>query len=107
MKPPVEPVAGGVKVYLRVTPKASRTAVQGLADGADGRRVVKVAVTAVPEDGKANAAVIGLLAKQWRVAKSSIDVAAGGADRSKVLFVGGEPQDLAARLLAWAEALPG
>ncbi|QJE71722.1 DUF167 domain-containing protein [Aerophototrophica crusticola] len=104
-KPPLEPAADGVRLFLKVTPKASRDRVQGVAEGADGRQVVKVTVTAVPEAGKANAAVIALLAKAWGVPKSSIAVVAGGTDRSKVLFVDGDPRDLSARLSAWLAGL--
>lgn len=85
------PVANGVRVAVRLTPKASRTAVQGLADDADGSRVLKVAVTAVPEDGKANAALIKLLSKVWKVPKTSISVVAGATDRRKILLVEGDP----------------
>jgi len=95
---PFEAVAGGVRVALRVTPKASRNAVTGLADTADGRKALKVAVTAVPEDGKANDAVVKLLSKLWHVPKSSIAVVAGQTDRNKILHVAGDPADLMRRL---------
>ncbi len=83
-----------------MTPKASRNAVTGLADTADGRKALKVAVTAVPEDGKANEAVIKLLAKLWHIPKSSIAVVAGLTDRNKILHVAGDPADLMRRLAA-------
>lgn len=95
---PFESIADGVRVTLRVTPKASRNAVTGLADTADGRKALKVAVTAVPEDGKANEAVIKLLSKLWHVPKSSIAVVAGHTDRNKILHVAGDPADLMRRL---------
>jgi len=96
---------GGVRVAVRVTPKASRNAVQGIMMGADGRRMLKVAITAAPEGGKANAAVMEILSKAWRVPKSSIEVAAGAADRSKILFVAGEAAELLTRLSGWADDL--
>ena len=110
MAAPFHPVADGVRVSIRVAPKASRNAVTGVADAADGLhgaggRVLKVSVTAAPEDGKANAAVIELLAKQWRVPKSSVSVVQGHTDRNKTLHVAGPPADLLARLRGWAEGL--
>ncbi|MDG5495369.1 DUF167 domain-containing protein [Niveispirillum sp. BGYR6] len=104
-RPALEPAAGGVRLFVRAAPRASRNAVQGQALGADDRMQVKVSVTAVPEDGKANAAIIQLLAKAWRIPKSSIDVVAGGTDRSKVLFVAGDTAQLQAQLTAWLAAL--
>jgi uncharacterized protein (TIGR00251 family) len=102
---PVRPVADGVRVSLRVTPRSGRDAVRGLAADAEGRTCVKLSVTAAPEDGKANAAVVALLAKAWRVPKSALSVVAGATDRSKVLHVAGDPADLAARLDAWCGTL--
>lgn len=101
----MEPVAGGVRLFVRAAPRASRNAVMGVAPGADGRLQVKVAVTAVPEDGKANDAIIALLAKAWRIPKSSIGVVAGGTDRSKILFIAGEPAALMVRLSEWTASL--
>ena len=95
---PFEPLADGVRVALRVTPKASRNAVAGLADTAAGGKALKVAVTAVPEDGKANEAVVKLLSKAWHVPKSSIAVVAGATDRNKILHVAGDPAELMRRL---------
>ena len=88
----------GVRVAIRVAPRASRDAVQGLTN--DGR-ALKVAVTAPPANGKANAAVIKLLAKQWRVPKTAFRVVSGAATRAKVLHVTGDPSVLMSRLKRW------
>lgn len=103
---PVARTAHGVRVRVRVAPKAARDGVQGLAAEADGGTVVKVRVAAAPEGGKANAALIGLLAKEWGVAKSAIAITGGAADRRKTLTVRGDAAMLAARLTAWAAGLP-
>jgi uncharacterized protein YggU (UPF0235/DUF167 family) len=60
-------------VRLKATPGTSRTAVGAVTDGA----VLKVQVTAAPEDGKANAAILKALAKAWRLPKSRLAIAAG------------------------------
>ena len=95
-----QPQADGVRLALRVTPKASRNAIAGLADTADGGQVLKVSVTTVPENGKANEAVIKLLAKACKLPKSSLNVVAGATDRNKIIHVAGDPVDLMGRLTA-------
>jgi uncharacterized protein (TIGR00251 family) len=92
-----------LRVAVRLTPKAARERIDGVATEADGRRVLKVAVTAVPEDGKANAALIKLLSKQWKVPKSAITITAGATDRRKTLFVSGDGEALRRRLEQWIE----
>lgn len=91
---------------VRLTPKAARTEIQGLARDADGRTAVKARVTAAPEGGKANAALIKLLATEWGVAKSSVSIIAGASDRRKIVFLAGDPQRLGPKVDAWIDALP-
>lgn len=78
---------GGCLVSVRLTPKASRARIEGIARDADGRSWLKVSVTAVPENGKANAALIALLAKAWRLPKGSLAVTAGATARRKTLRI--------------------
>lgn len=99
--PPLTILAGGVRVRLRVHPRARRNRIHGLIAEADGGAAVWLAVTAAPENGKANAAVIAVLAKEWGVAKSAIAVVVGAGDRHKVVHVAGPPAELAARLADW------
>lgn len=96
---PVSPARGGVRLAVRLSPKASGDRIGGIAAEADGGAVLKVSVTAVPEDGKANAALIALLAKRWKLARSSIEITQGATDRRKTLFIEGEPEGLARRIL--------
>ena len=91
-------VDDGVKVTVRLTPKASRNRIDGVALDGDGRAMLKVSVTVVPEDGKANAALIKLLAKEWRLPRTSIDIVQGATDRRKVLHISGDSQELWERL---------
>lgn len=88
----------GLRLAVRLTPKASRTGLQGLAEEADGGAVLKVQVTTVPENGKANAALCKLLSKELKVPKSAIAVVAGATDRRKTLSIDGDAVDVAARL---------
>lgn len=104
---PFEAVADGVRLALRVTPKASRNAIAGLAATASGGTALKVTVTAVPENGKANEAVVKLLAKAWKLPKTSLTVVAGATDRNKIVHVAGDPADLMRRLTALVETSTG
>ncbi len=83
---------------MRLTPRASSDRVLGVALDEAGEAVLRVQVTAAPEDGRANAALAALLAKRWRLPKSSIAVVQGQAARRKVLHIAGEAQLLAARI---------
>jgi len=102
---PVTPVADGVRIRLRVQPRARRNRVDGLVAEADGGRALKVAVTAAPESGAANDAVIALLAGEWGLAKSALTLVAGAADRRKIVKLAGDPQRLARQLTEWIEGL--
>ncbi len=71
---------------VRVTPKASSNRITvDLQD--DGSTVVRIYVTAVPENGKANRAVIKLLAKEMGVPQSSLSVTKGIRARDKLIMV--------------------
>lgn len=96
---PFRAVAGGVLVAVRLTPKAGRTRVGPVVAGADGLGLLKVTVTEAPEKGKANAALIGLLAKTWRLPKSAISVARGATDRNKILRIEGSTAALMGTLM--------
>lgn len=71
----------GTEISVRVTPKASRNRVV-VEEGQ-----VRVYVTTVPEGGKANAAVVKLLAKAVGVPKSRLELIRGQTSRDKVFRV--------------------
>ena len=96
----------GVRVAVKVAPRASGDGVRGVAVEADGRAFLAVRVTAAAEGGRANAAVIGLLAKRWRVPAGAIRVVGGATARRKVLHVAGPPAALLERLRS-CEGLTG
>jgi hypothetical protein len=95
---PFAAAADGVRLAVRLTPKASAERIVGLADEADGGVVLKVAVTAAPESGKANAALLKLLARAFRLPARDFVVVRGVSDRRKVVAVIGAPAALAAHL---------
>ena len=97
----------GVRVAVRLTPRAAADRILGVAHDADGAPALKVAVTAAPERGRANRALVELLAKAWKLPKSSITLVAGAADRRKLVEVTGEPAILMAKLESWHAAQHG
>ncbi|MDO1584005.1 DUF167 domain-containing protein [Rhizobium oryzicola] len=97
---PYSAFADHVRLTVRLTPNASRDGVDGAEQSADGDIFLKARVTAVPEDGKANKALIQLLAKALRVPKSSISFVSGETARKKILRIEGEPEDLISKLEA-------
>jgi hypothetical protein len=91
----------GVRAAVRVVPKASRTAIEGVQTGADGGAYLKVRVTAAPEKGKANGVVVKLLAKSWGLSQGKIAVVAGATARNKVVEISGAADVLLRDLKQW------
>ena len=80
---------------ILVQPRASRAKIGPMHDGR-----LKVAVTAPPVDGEANAAVIELLAKELGIAKRAIAIVAGESGRRKTVRIEGVTQQAIEALCA-------
>ena len=98
--------ADGARVALKVTPRAASSGVQGVELDGAGKARLAVRVSAPPEAGKANAALIKLLARRWRLAPRDLQVVSGAGARQKVIHVHGSPDAMLARLRA-IEGGPG
>lgn len=85
----------GLVLRVRLTPKASRDAVEGVEATVDGP-ALKARVRALPEDGAANAAVERLIAAWLGVPKGAVALIAGGRSRVKTLAITGDARELAA-----------
>lgn len=85
----------GIELRVKVQPRARRPGVGGLSP--DGT-ALRVAVTAPPEDGRANAAVLGAVAEALDVPGSAVALAHGAGGRLKTLRVEGDPTRLSATL---------
>jgi len=85
----------GLRLYLRVTPNAGADRIDGPETRDDGSEVLRLRVRAVPDGGKANAAVIVLVARAFGVPKSAVEVTAGATARLKTLAITGDPKVLA------------
>jgi uncharacterized protein len=99
-------VAGGIVISVRLTPKAAVDDVCGIETAGQGPAVLHVRVRAAPEDGKANAAVAGLLAKWLDQPKSAGELVSGGKSRRKQILIRGDAAALMQKL-ASLTASPG
>ncbi|MCK4866612.1 MAG: DUF167 domain-containing protein [Alphaproteobacteria bacterium] len=104
-KTPFSRAADGALVTVRLTPKSSANAIRGIAADVDGSTHLKANVTAVPEDGKANAALLKLLAKTWKLPKTSLTIASGATSRNKVVHIAGDPAALHGMLREWKRTI--
>jgi uncharacterized protein (TIGR00251 family) len=73
-----------VTIEILVQPRASREKIGPMHDGR-----IKIAVTAPPVDGEANAAVIALLAKRLGITRGQLEVIAGQSSRRKTIKLAG------------------
>ncbi|MGM5057274.1 MULTISPECIES: DUF167 domain-containing protein [Rhizobium] len=87
-----------LRLAVRLTPNGGRDAIDGIEADAEGETFLKARVTAVPEKGKANKALILLIAKSLRIPKSSVSLVSGETARKKILRIDGDPEDLVKKL---------
>ena len=70
---------------VRVTPRSSRDAIEGVDDAGE----LRLRVTAAPADGAANTAVTKLLAKTLGIPRGAVSVVSGASSRHKRLAIEG------------------
>jgi uncharacterized protein (TIGR00251 family) len=87
-----------VRIAVRLTPRARADRLDGVAHLSDGAAVLKVSVTAPPADGRANEALLRLLAKEWDVPRRDLAIVVGHKSRNKAIGVAGDPALLLKRL---------
>ena len=91
---PILQARDGVILKVRLTPKSSRDAIEGMEDFG-GEIVLKARVRAVPEQGRANAALVKLIAVWLKLPPSQVSVTQGGKSRIKHVAIEGDASDLA------------
>ncbi len=82
---PIRRAGADLILALRLTPRAARARIGGVFTDAQGNCWLQASVTAPPDKGRANAALIALLAKALRVPPSSILLETGDTNRLKRL----------------------
>jgi len=73
-----------LKIEVQVKPNSRKESIERLESG-----IYKVAVNAPPQEGRANEAVIELLAEHFKVSKSSIKILRGHTSKKKLLEIEG------------------
>ena len=91
--------AAGILVHVRLTPKSSAARILGVENHSE-KPVLKAYVTTPPEDGKANAALLALIADWLGVPKSAVTLASGQKSRLKSVAVDGDPDKLLEKISA-------
>jgi uncharacterized protein (TIGR00251 family) len=86
---------GGISFQIKVHPRAQKNAITGEVGDA-----LKVALTAPPVDGRANAACIEFFAKLLKVPRSSVTIASGEHSRLKVVSISGVSAEQLRRSIA-------
>lgn len=93
--------AGGLRLAVRLTPRARREGLDGVILGADGRPALQIRLAAPPVDGAANKALIAFLADGLGLRKADIAIRSGETARMKILLLAGDAGALIARLESW------
>ncbi len=98
---PYAAIEGGVRLALRLTPRASRNGVDGIIQDGEGRPLLKLRLVAPPVEGAANKALIAFLAKTLSLRKADITIRSGETGRIKILHLAGDSATLVQRLDTW------
>lgn len=85
---------GCIILNVRVIPRASKDAIQGVMGDA-----LKVRIQAPPVEGKANAYLIKFLSKHWKIPRSRFTILSGETGRNKRLCISDPTDELRAALL--------
>jgi hypothetical protein len=93
-----------ISFHIRLTPRGGRDRIDGWSRDPAERWHLKARVSAPPEDGKANAALVVLLAKNLDCTKSAIRIVSGDTSRLKRIEIAGNTNALAAKLGALEDA---
>lgn len=85
---------------IRLTPKGGRDALEPALALADGRMVLRARVRAAPEDGRANAALLALVADRLEAPRQSVTLSSGATSRLKTLRIEKDYTEIRGRLQA-------
>jgi uncharacterized protein (TIGR00251 family) len=95
---PYKAFADHLTLAVRLTPNGGRDQLDGIELDADGKARLKARVSVVPEKGKANKALVALIAKALGLPKSSVSLVSGDTSSKKILRIDAEPEDVMVKL---------
>jgi hypothetical protein len=104
---PLKAAGDGLRVAIRLSPRVQSDRLVAVAASAGGGHVLKATVTAPAEAGRANEALLQLLARAWHLPRGDLSIIAGSTSRDKIVHVAGHPQRLAEQLAPEIARLPG
>ncbi len=89
---------GCIILNIRVVPRAARDGFAGLLGDA-----LKVRIQAPPVDGKANAYLVKLLSKHWKIPRGSITILSGETGRNKRIRISSPTDEIRKELLSFGD----
>lgn len=90
----------GIDLFVRLTPRSSADGIDGIQIAADRGRRLAVRVRAVPEKGKANAALEMIIADHFGLRRSAVTVISGSTSRLKTVHIEGDATTVRKRIEA-------
>lgn len=81
---------GGLVLFVHLIPKGGRDAATGVEQAADGKSYLHVRVRAIPEQGRANKALVKFLAGEMKMPPSAFTLASGARSRFKHIHISGD-----------------
>jgi len=100
MTSPFTDSADGLRIAVRVTPRAKRSEIAGTGTDAEGRGLLLVRLAAPPVEGAANKALLRFLAEAAGVPRSAVRIVSGDTARTTIVSVAGDAEAARARLEA-------
>ena len=104
---PLTIAGNGLRVAIRLVPGAKADRLVAIGGAADGGRMLKATVTAPAEAGRANEALLQLLARAWHIPRCDFSIARGLRSRNKAVSIAGDPQQLVKKIMPAIGSLPG
>ncbi len=97
----------GITLRLKVSPRSRVSEIMEIQDDETPslfqEKILKISLKEPPEKGRANAALIKLLSRTWKIPKTDLHLLTGETSSLKVLLIKGEPEDLQKTLEKWLE----
>jgi uncharacterized protein len=96
---------GGVRLVIKAKPGSSHARKPRKIALAGGKNAVEIAVSAAPEGGKANKAILAFLASELGLPKNNFSIKSGASGKIKVIEITGDPDVLMAITGRWLDTL--
>jgi len=91
---------GSILLFTKVIPNSSKDAIGTIEKSINNKYVLKLKVSAVPENNKANNAVIKLLSKQLDITINDFEISSGEKSKLKNIIIHGDIKEIENKLLS-------